>query len=400
MLKFFTDTNKPYGRLVQDSTGHTSYLYVYLVTYDLSVSAASSSAFVSVGTITSESVPTAGQPEATMFRIQLNWSVNNSGSVRNATITITVEDQDYYVNVFQSKDAGYKSLSIYEDIVFSGTGARTVEIWLPSNKYEPAYSAESYGDVVINDIVSDYISSDITWHDTDTDYGTFDSYTGNFIVVDSLGQLVKYHISNNYGTKDTKPSAVPFSGDIYSNTVLYITCAVDDLITLTANGTENEWNVEDFDILKIDLSNFTVKNGAKITVEGNKSGRIIDAVYHCEERPFLIYENATGGWDSFPINGNIIKTSENKYSGLTSALRGTVNFKNEITESYTIHCRISADNRDRLYNLLSSNRVYFNDFDTECVISTGNYHGAPSISRKTGNVDFTVTLSKKKYRKL
>jgi hypothetical protein len=84
----------------------------------------------------------------------------------------------------------------------------------------------------------------------------------------------------------------------------------------------------------------------------------------------LYYSNALGGWDSFLIEGNIIKkdsyeryTIENKW--IADTLQpGTRTLVNTIDESWTLNTHLLTDEEAKILaeHLFGSNNVYFHSF--------------------------------------
>lgn len=84
----------------------------------------------------------------------------------------------------------------------------------------------------------------------------------------------------------------------------------------------------------------------------------------------LYYSNALGGWDSFLIEGNIIKkdsyeryTIDNKWMSYTLQ-PGTRTLVNTIEESWTLNTHLLRDNEAKILaeHLFGSNNVYFHSF--------------------------------------
>lgn len=108
-------------------------------------------------------------------------------------------------------------------------------------------------------------------------------------------------------------------------------------------------------------------NVASVTINGNTWEVVTD----CREW-VVYYINAYGGWDSLLIEGNTIETDslkrltrEMEYDNRSIQNRGTQNYVNEITKSYTLHTSWMSDAESlRMHHLLNSPEVYLFNINT------------------------------------
>ena len=108
-------------------------------------------------------------------------------------------------------------------------------------------------------------------------------------------------------------------------------------------------------------------NVASVTINGNTWEVVTD----CREW-VVYYVNAYGGWDSLLIEGNTIEkdslkryTREMEYDNRSVQNRGTQNYVNEITKSYTLHTSWMSDAESlRMHHLLNSPEVYLFNINT------------------------------------
>lgn len=108
-------------------------------------------------------------------------------------------------------------------------------------------------------------------------------------------------------------------------------------------------------------------NVASVTI----NGREFQVVTDCKEW-VVYYVNAYGGWDSLLIEGNTIETDslkrytrEMEYDNRSIQNRGTQNYVNEITKSYTLHTSWMSDAESlRMHHLLNSTEVYLFNINT------------------------------------
>ena len=108
-------------------------------------------------------------------------------------------------------------------------------------------------------------------------------------------------------------------------------------------------------------------NVASVTI----NGKTWEVVTDCREW-VVYYVNAYGGWDSLLIEGNAIETDslkrhtrEMEYDNRSIQNRGTQNYVNEITKSYTLHTSWMSDAESlRMHHLLNSPEVYLFNINT------------------------------------
>ena len=108
-------------------------------------------------------------------------------------------------------------------------------------------------------------------------------------------------------------------------------------------------------------------NVASVTI----NGKTWEVVTDCREW-VVYYVNAYGGWDSLLIEGNTIETDslkrhtrEMEYDNRSIQNRGTQNYVNEITKSFTLHTSWLSDAESlRMHHLLNSTEVYLFNINT------------------------------------
>lgn len=108
-------------------------------------------------------------------------------------------------------------------------------------------------------------------------------------------------------------------------------------------------------------------NVAAITI----NGKTWEVVTDCREW-VVYYVNAYGGWDSLLIEGNTIErdslarhTREMEYDNRDIKNRGTQNYVNEISKSFTLHTSWMPDAESlRMHHLLNSPEVYLFNINT------------------------------------
>lgn len=124
----------------------------------------------------------------------------------------------------------------------------------------------------------------------------------------------------------------------------------------------------------------------------------------------VYYLNRSGGWDSFLIEGSVKRTdSYDKYSFNTSFNNNTIEFEegtynNQITASWTLHTGYLSDaqSKNLAFNLIPSNQVYFQDFESGAVVpvvitnSNTDYKTYKGNNRKLVRYDIQIRESQKK----
>ena len=126
----------------------------------------------------------------------------------------------------------------------------------------------------------------------------------------------------------------------------------------------------------------------------------------------LYYLNAVGGWDSLLLEGVCVPSAsvdrhsyERDYDGADLSARGTDNFVNEITRSWTLRTGVLTDAQaSRMHHLLNSTKVYLLDIPAgqmlPVVLSTDSYEekSFKSGGRAPVQYEMTATLAQQRLR--
>ena len=149
-------------------------------------------------------------------------------------------------------------------------------------------------------------------------------------------------------------------------------------------------------------------NVASVTI----NGKTWEVVTDCREW-VVYYINAYGGWDSLLIEGNTIETDslkrhtrEMEYDNRSIQNRGTQNYVNEITKSYTLHTSWMSDSESlRMHHLLNSPEVYLFNINTGDMIpvvlnnTTTEYKTYKNNGGRLVNYTIDATLAQERIRR-
>lgn len=132
---------------------------------------------------------------------------------------------------------------------------------------------------------------------------------------------------------------------------------------------------------------------------------------NCGIRYCLYYVNCRGGWDSVLVDG--VATQTDKYDRETytrnyrtpSINRGVIEYRNNITESWTLYLRSLGDSRNKLFhNLYESTNVYLHDLEEDRIVPViitsreMQYKTRKNQGRKLYTYEITVESSQRKLR--
>ena len=135
-------------------------------------------------------------------------------------------------------------------------------------------------------------------------------------------------------------------------------------------------------------------------------GKVDGGIRYC-----LYYVNSRGGWDSVLVDG--IATQTDKYDRETytqnyrtpSISRGVIEYRNNITESWTLYLRSLGDSRNKLFhNLYESTNVYLHDLEEGRIVPViitsreMQYKTRKNQGKKLYSYEITVESSQRKLR--
>lgn len=132
---------------------------------------------------------------------------------------------------------------------------------------------------------------------------------------------------------------------------------------------------------------------------------------NCGVRYCLYYVNSRGGWDSVLVDGVSMQTDKYDRETFTqnyrtpSISRGVIEYRNNITESWTLYLRSLGDDKNPLFhNLYESTNVYLHDLEEGRIIPViitsreMQYKTRKNQGRKLYTYEITVESSQRKLR--
>lgn len=132
---------------------------------------------------------------------------------------------------------------------------------------------------------------------------------------------------------------------------------------------------------------------------------------NCGVRYCLYYINSRGGWDSLLVEGNYLQTSRYTRDTFTqnyltpSINRGTIEYRNNIKETWTLYLKGLSDSQNKLYhNLYESTNVYLHDLEEGRIVpvvitsSEMQYKTRKNQGRKLYSYEIQVESSQNKLR--
>lgn len=326
--------------------------------------------------------------------------------------------KDYYVNLGTAESIIYR-IKVGDTTIYTG------------NSHLRPGQTENI--IRINDICADYLSQ-----------ATADTYPVTFTIELFLQTAQDEPADWEYFTEvqfindwsydesynpETQGMSFPIINRIHKSQWFIYTSY--DATSLTAtitllNGSSKEWTLpvkvssflpQDTDFTRDVMS---AGKGTAVTeqsVWGNIdqitiNGTTWEMVYGCYKYA-LYYLNAYGGWDTLLIEGNS-KVTDNLtrhtrdavYDNTEIQNRGTRNYLNEISKTFTLHTSwLSDDEASRMHHLLNSPNVYLLDMETNEMMpvvltnTTTEYKTYKGNGGKLVNYTIEATLAQERIRR-
>lgn len=238
-----------------------------------------------------------------------------------------------------------------------------------------------------------------------------------------------YDWSYDYGHSDGDGMSFPVLPLLDPRQWLLVTTVQDDVtFTLTFPGGTSQVTVpvsqtadfsEDFN-LDFSQTNGTGSGGTAILdlslypgVTAVEVGGITYTVAQPCNRYALYYLNAYGGYDQLLITGNAKQEDsveryemQRDYDNSSAAARGTVNYANVLTRTWTLHTGWLTDTQSlRMHNLINSTQVCLLDLQSRQIIpvivdtDTVEYKTYENNGRELVSYELTVRLAQDRTRR-
>ena len=366
---------QPYSTVVSISSPGTLYIY-----YDMGQFAASTTVVDMSSNITNVVVDTVDGRRIAF----VDAYYSHNGSFHDE-VDVRINTNPSYIKHF-GWDAivGYDSYSgpIWKDYVYTVPITADRIQYLVKYNGNPIYKGWSYvnsngdNDIVINEICRDYLSSRFpvstnVWVQDYYAERDFDLLIGLSENQEPQTKVASVHFTYDW-SYDSSWTSTPSESWIAMEPLQdnYDTRQYQ-IFSLTGTGT-----------LKFGSTTYTNSHNARSTIRTQFStpgtATLSNGTYsrsftikdNCGIRYCLYYVNSRGAWDSVLVDG--VYTQKDKYTRETytqnyrtpSINRGVVEYRNNITESWTLYLRSLGDSKNPLFhNLFESTNVYLHDLE-------------------------------------
>lgn len=367
--------------------------------------------------------------------IVIVYGANNGDSPKSATISVRATGNSGYINTTYTLYQGVHSYSFSVNPIWKTT---TVDISGPayvgytvSTDGYPIYSGRAYqmpGEETIsfelNEICRDYVDNYFWWREG---YQTPSGWQRSFILEsEDTGTEAEYVFTKDwsykelyYGSSNLISLNDPIINEVPAGAYVPI-CAFSPKKTgsvsftyTPGNSTMTAYTATLNDTRQVRYLSIATP-GYKYGYSGN--GKTNNAVYvgvsACDAPYVLYYENAFGGIDCMPINGNV--TASDKITSYTTKNAVRVpsrdfayrRYLNDTTKTWELRTRWLTDaESEKMYHLIESTMVFLYDIAQDELIpvvideSTLTYKTYKNQGRKFYNYVFKVKESQNKVRK-
>lgn len=357
-------------------------------------------------------------------KIIVVYGANNGNSDLSATISVRALGASGYVSAsYTIYQGSYQYLvnPIWKTTVVEVAGQTFVEYTI-STDGEVIYSGRAYKmpgeDTInfeINEIVRDYIDNYLWWREG---YQTPVGWERTFTLELSDGSGGDYIFTKDWSYVEKNYSSTPVIclNDPIINTIP-AGCFVPVCIFSPQRAGNTSFTRNGTSVYTANLNNprqarylFVSTPGYNYGYSGNNN--VYKGAADCKTRYVLYYENAFGGFDALPIQGNSIATDKITAYTTKNAVRvpsrdfAYRRYLNDITKTWKLNTTYLSDEQaSKMHHLLESTEVYLYDIQTTEVRpvviddTSVEYKTYKNQGRKFFTYTFNVKESQNKIRK-
>ena len=382
-----------------------------------------------------------------------DWNIEDTSSNVQSAVIDTPDGTNYYAFI----TAVYSSTGTYEDYIevrISYTPPGIVKLWswtvivgyttytgpiwkdyiytIPMQasriQYElkrngnPVYKGWSYevdgsNDICVNEIARDFLSTRFpysvaqnTWYQDYYSTQSFDLLIGLDEDSEPQTKVAEITFSYDWSYNDSLPNSEkwiamePLQG--FYDSRQYHIFSVNTQATLTNNDNinyTNSNNARSHICLQLPVGDYYLTSGGY--------SKTFEVKNNCGIRYCLYYVNSRGGWDSVLVDGISIQSDKYERETFTqnyrtpSINRGVIEYKNNITEAWTLYFKSLGDSRNPVFhNLFESTNVFLHDLEADRIVPVVitsremQYKTRKNQGRKLYTYEITVESSQRKLR--
>lgn len=271
--------------------------------------------------------------------------------------------------------------------------------------------------ICVNEIARDYLYSNYpeaqnVWYQDYSAEKDFELYIGLSENDEPQTKVSNIHFTYDW-SYDLDYLSIPSEAWIameplqdYYDTRQYQIFSVNDTSTVRFNNTTYTNSRTGRSIIKTQFN-----TPGTITLQHGGYSRSFTVKDNCGLRYCLYYVNSRGGWDSVLVDGVSMKTDKYDRETYTqnyltpSRQRGVIEYRNNITESWTLYLRSIGDSKNPLFhNLFESTNVFLHDLEEGRVLpviitsTEMQYKTRKNQGRKLYTYQITVESAQRKLR--
>lgn len=366
-------------------------------------------------------------------RLIVVYGANTSSNDLSATISVRGTGASGYVSTtFYIYQSSYKYVvgPIWKTMTVDVEGKPFVDYTI-STEGDVIYSGRAYRmpgkdniSFEINEVVRDYIDNYLWWRQG---YQTPLGWQRTFTLEMTDGSKTDYIFTKDwsYEEKNYSSTAViclndPIIKQIPAGCFVPV-CVFSPQRAGTTSFNQTNTQGSTTSAYSVNLNNSRQARYLFISTPGYKYGysgaglsnnEVYEGAADCKTRYVLYYENAFGGFDALPIQGNALATDNiTAYTTKNSVSVPSRDFSyrrylNEITKTWKLNTTYLSDEQaSKMHHLIESTEVYLYDIETTEVYpvviddTSVEYKTYKNQGRKFFNYSFNVKESQNKIRK-